>query len=643
MCLNKFLYKIFYLSIFTSLLLCPGRADAYRVSGVVAFTYNADEYRTGNQRTTSHFFTQNYIASLQNYLWDPRFLRYQAGVSYNIISSSLSENKGLSYDLNMNFFPGMMISWDLYDRKSTSKMSTNENIAGYDLTTISYGGSMKLNLSRKGGRNNNHNNNNNNNNYNNNYNNNSNNNSNNNGSRFHFRLPDIGLLYGHVESDSQGAQYPIKESRDNVGLSIAYRINAQADLNMSQTTESYKNFINGAQYDTTSTSLASKILVSPDADLDLSGSRIERTTTGFAGLFALHDTIWSSAATLNFKERDGIRHGYNYGFTKSQSDYADRTNHHAAATVSYQIHRDLSLRGGLNYAIAEYFAKARAATLTSAATPESKQNLESGGAQTGVAYRKLYTPDFLGPFAMNTDYSFNTGYTKITSSQANEEVGSGLYYENSAAIGFTSIEWKKDSLFAGYNISSRRDRSPLSNNIRHQSFRLDASTYRIPQATVRANVSYTVTESSVSGANSVFVNSKLNNSGRSLFYQISALYAVSPSLSVDAGASQGYSSNSAPTLSTLQPNMTAPVEQMAYIGAHYVNAITRNLMYRANVRDEYRSSFRVKTETRNVDMGLDYRIRQVLVNFTYRWTEMLPENGLNTYLQSYMVKLSRPF
>jgi hypothetical protein len=42
-------------------------------------------------------------------------------------------------------------------------------------------------------------------------------------------------------------------------------------------------------------------------------------------------------------------------------------------------------------------------------------------------------------------------------------------------------------------------------------------------------------------------------------------------------------------------------------------------------------------------MGLDYRIRQVLVNFTYRWTEMMPENSLTTYLQSYMVKLSRPF
>ncbi len=42
-------------------------------------------------------------------------------------------------------------------------------------------------------------------------------------------------------------------------------------------------------------------------------------------------------------------------------------------------------------------------------------------------------------------------------------------------------------------------------------------------------------------------------------------------------------------------------------------------------------------------MGLDYRIRQVLVNFTYRWNELVPEKGLNTYQQSYMVKLSRPF
>ncbi|OGW36185.1 MAG: hypothetical protein A2X58_04885 [Nitrospirae bacterium GWC2_56_14] len=296
------------------------------------------------------------------------------------------------------------------------------------------------------------------------------------------------------------------------------------------------------------------------------------------------------------------------------------------------------MRGGLNYTLAEYITRA---TTTAPAAPEEKQNLKSGGAQTGVAYRRLYKPDFLGPFAMNTDYGFNTGYTKITSTRASEDVGNGLYYENTAAIGFTSIEWKEDSLFAGYNISSRRDRSPLGNNVRQQSFRLDASTYRIPRATVRANVSYTVMESS--SAYSVFLNRMANNSGRSLFYQVSALYIVSPALNVDAGASQGRSSNAAPTLSTLQPNVTAPVEQVAYIGAHYATTITRNLMYRANVRDEYRSSFRVKTETRNIDMGLDYRIRQVLVNFTYRWTEMMPENGLNTYLQSYMVTLSRPF
>jgi hypothetical protein len=633
--LHKILYKIFYLSIFSVLLLGPGRADAYRVSGLVAFTYTADEYRTGNMQNSSHSFSQQYSVMVQNYLWDPRFLRYQAGVAYNITSGSLSESKGLNYDLNMNFFPGMMISWDLYDRQATSKVSTDENIAGYDLTTSSYGGSLNLNLSRKKGRRGN-NNNNTNNNYNNNYN--YNNNNNNNGSRFHFPLPDIRLSYGHIESDSQGTLEPVRESRDNANLSMKYRINTQVDLNIDQTTEIYKNFITGGTYDTKSTTFASKILVSPDADLDVSGNRTDRTTTGIAG-FGRHDTAWRSTVALNFKERDGIRHGYTYGFSKSQSDYADLTSHYAVATVSYQIHRDLSLRGGLNYSLAEYIVKATAATL------EEKQNLESGGAQTGVAYRKLYTPDFLGPFAMNTDYGFNTGYTKITSAQATEDVGNGLYYENTAAIGFTSIGWKKDSLFTGYNISSRRDRSPLTNNVRSQSFRLDASTFRIPQTTLRANATYTATESSASKS-SIFLNNAQNNLSigrRTLFYGVSALYLVSPSLSFDAGASQNRSSSSTPTLSTLQPNSDAPVEQLAYIGAHYAYSINRNLMYRANARDEYRSSFRVRTETRNIDMGLDYRIRQVLVNFTYRWFELLPENSLNTYQQSYMMKLSRPF
>jgi len=634
--LRRILYKIFYLSILTVLFFSPGRAEAYRVSGVVAFTYNADEYRSGNVRSSSHSFSQQYSASLQNYLWDPRFLRYQAGVAYNITSGSSSESKGLNYDLSMNFFPGMMISWDLYGRQSTSKVSTNENIAGYDLNTNSYGGSLKLNLSRRGGGRRGNNNNNNNNNSNNSYNY---NNNNNNGSRIQFRLPDIGLSYGHVESDSAGSLNPIKESRDNAGLTMTYRINAQADLNMGQTAETYKNFITGGTYETKSTTFASKILVSPDADLDLSGNRTDRTTTGLAG-FGRHDTMWGSTVALNFKERDRIRHGYTYGFSKSQSDYADRTSHNAAATVSYQLNRDLSLRGGLNYALAEYIITSP--TVTGA---EEKQNMESGGAQTGVAYRKLYTPDFLGPFAMNTDYGFNTGYTKITSAQTSTSGDSGMYYENAAGIGFTSIGWEKDSLSTGYNISSRRDRSPLTNNVRSQSFRFDVSTFRIPQTTLRANVSYTVTESSASNY-SIFLNNAQNNTSigrRTLLYQVSALYSASPSLRFDAGASQGRSSNTAPTLSNLQPNTDAPVEQLVYVGAHYVTSITRNLMYRANARDEWRSSSRVKTETRTFDMGLDYRIRQVLVNFTYRWAEILPENGLSTYQQSYMVKLSRPF
>ena len=630
--LYKILYKIFNFSILAVLLLGPGRAEAYHVSGVVAFTYTADESRTGNMKTSSRSFSQQYNVGVQNYLWDPRFLRFQAGVGYTVTTSSLSENKGLNYDLSMNFFPGMLISWDLYDRQSTSKVSTNENIAGYDLTTSSYGGSLNLNLSRRGGMRGN-----NNNNYDNN-----NNSNNNNGSRFHFPMPDITLSYGHIESDSPRTLNPINESRDNAGFSMRYRIKTRVDLNMDQTNEIYKNFITGGTYDTKTTTFASKILVSPDADLDVSGNRTDRTTAGLAG-FGLHDTTWRSTVALNFKERDGIRHGYTYGFSKLHSDNADLTSHNAMATVSYRINSDLFLRGGLNYSLAEYITSA---TGTTAATSEQKQNMESGGAQTGVAYRKLYTPDFLGPFAMNTDYGFNMGYTTITSAQTSTSGDTnGLYYENAAGVGFTSKGWIKDSLFAGYNISSRRDRSPLNNNVRSQSFKLEASTFRIPQASLRANVSYIATESSVSQY-IVFLNNAQNNSSigsRALLYGVSALYSASPSLNIDAGASQGRTSNSIPSLSTLQPNTAAQVEQLAYIGAHYVNVITRNLVYRANARDEWRLSSRIKTETRNIDMGLDCRIRQVLVNFTYRWNELMPENGFTTYQQSYMVMLSRPF
>ncbi len=413
---------------------------------------------------------------------------------------------------------------------------------------------------------------------------------------------------------------------------MKYRFTSRGDLNIGQTVETYKNFITGGTYDTKSTDFSSKILVSPGADLVVSGNRLDRTITGIPGFGA--DKRLQSKVALNFKEREGISYGYTYDFSDSQTPSDELTRHDAAATVSYLINSDLSLRGNLNYSVADYFIKAT----------EERQNLETGGAQTGVAYRKIHTPDFLGPFVMDTNYGFNTGYSKVTG-QVSEDTGGGLYYENTAGLLFTSKGWTKDRLSAGYNISSKRDRSPLSNNARRENFRFDASTFRIPQTTVQANISYSSIENSSAANYSELIYGYQKNpiaERRDLTYQVTALYLVSPSLNIDVGASKQRTSDAA-SLSTLQPTNAAMIEQLAYIGAHYVNAISRSLVYRADVRDEFRSTSGERIERRNVEMNLDYRIRQVLVNFKYRWNASMPDNGLTTYVQSYYVKLSRPF
>jgi hypothetical protein len=161
---------------------------------------------------------------------------------------------------------------------------------------------------------------------------------------------------------------------------------------------------------------------------------------------------------------------------------------------------------------------------------------------------------------------------------------------------------------------------------------------------LRANATYVFTESSSSGNFNDLLNKYQNtNYGRRVFtYQMTALYVVSSSLNVEAGASRGRTSTAQPTLSTL-PVSPEPNDRLAYIGVNYASAITRRLTYRATARNEHRVANGDKSDMRTVEMNLDYRIRQVLVNFNYRWNAWTPENGLTTQVQSYYVRLTRPF
>lgn len=622
-------YKISYLTIFFSfvILAWPVLGEAYNVSGVVEFSYRNYETKIGNSRSSQSTFTQNYQANIQNYLFDPRVLQFSAGIGYAVYNTKQNSTPGqdsstLNYNLNASFFPQSKINGTVFGNKTTATIESNANIAGYDVTTSSYGASLNLLLSgsRAGGNNNN---------INNNY---------NNGSGYRIPLPSITIFHVHTDSESESLSSPIHEKRDDTNASLAYRFNPSFDIRLDGGMQTYENEISNSSYEQKTANLASTIDVSKDGELRLNGRITDMSTDNISGYQAETKTH-SYGAILDFKERNGWKQYYRYDNNGQETTNSDYTTQRAEANVTYRVLPEVQLRGGINYSTADLFSSA------TVSAPELQANVKQADVLAGASYQKSYALNMIYPFNFSTNYDFNFGYSKVESRMAGVVEGTGMYFTNQAGLGLASSGWQKENLNMSYTIFSKKDDSPLSNDIFQQSFRFDFNTRRVTDTNIRAKADYYSVETK-SSASAIFSSlpADTREQRRSFSYDIGADYFAIPNLTLSAGAQRGETKSSFTTLSTLQPvSSVSNIQTLYYASAAFNYSFTRNLLYRLNYLEQLSSTEVVDIRSHVVNMNLDYRFRQIYVNFEYRWRQEIPDNSQTTTQQYYFVKLSRPF
>jgi hypothetical protein len=131
-----------------------------------------------------------------------------------------------------------------------------------------------------------------------------------------------------------------------------------------------------------------------------------------------------------------------------------------------------------------------------------------------------------------------------------------------------------------------------------------------------------------------------------MIFNVDAAYTATTYLAFNAGALRDHSTTSTTTLSTLTlPSSFSSLQTMYYGAAAFNYLITRNVQYRAGLREQLRIDNSSKTDNRThtLNMNLDYRIRMILVGLEYVLQEDIPSNSLRTQQQSYLAKISRPF
>ncbi|MEK6697745.1 MAG: hypothetical protein AABZ10_01755 [Nitrospirota bacterium] len=620
---NFFLPIIYVGGLLLIIFILPGSAlSQYRISGVVEFTYRNLETKTGNSVSSNPYWTQTYRANLQGDVLDPRFMTFSGGAGYSVYTYKNAGNSSIvDYNLNTSFFPGMKVSWNLFGSKSVTTFESTALIAGYDVTTTTYGATLNLRLGSRGK---------------------SNNNWSNASGNSGTLLPDITLSRIHSESESLGTVVPLRETRDDTRASLNYRFSSLADLHLDGAIEQYENQVSNSSYETKTASLLSNVRVSPGADLKLSGRVTDRQTDNVAG-YNPNETIWAYNMTLDFKEKNGMRHYYMYDFSEQKSPTFDYKQQRAMARVVQKIREDWRIQGGVDYSLSDYVREPD--TLIPGG---EKSRLETGGLLGGVAYTKKYTPAFLGPFTIDTNYDFTTGFSKLSSETGGTE-GGGAYYTNNVGLGIGSSGWKNETLSLFYNYTGRRDHSPVANDAWQHAYRFTVSTQRIPRTAIRGSVYYTTQENKSEAGNihlttQTFSNQQVtvNQQRRAWTYDLTAEHTVSTYLNLTAGASRGQTASTYYTLSTL-PSLVNTDDTFYYGTANVTYPLTRHLVYRAQVREDYRKSATEDAEGRQVNMFLDYRIRQIFVTVEYRWRQDIPQNTLRTEQQYYYVKLSRPF
>lgn len=616
---NKF-HKIIVYAIFPAVLitLLPDLAvSQYRVSGVVEFTYHGLTTQTGNAKASDYYWTQYYRTNVQGDVFDPRFLRFSGGVGYAINTyKNGPDTDALEYNINTSFFPGMKLAWDLFGSNSVQNVESDTNIAGYDMTTESYGGTLKLNLGRSGKSRNRRRNN------------------NNNGDS--FLLPDITLSRIHTETESLSSTAPLSETRDDTRASINYWFNKNFDLNLDGTAERYENLIGGSSYDTKTVDMLSTIWVAPDAELKLEGHVTDTLTENITG-YAADETTLNYRMHLDFKEKNGFRHYYRYNFDKRQDVSSEQTTHRAEARLIYDITEELELRGGLDYTLSYY-------TLAPGPLPTDLGNDQTdinGGLNAGLRYDKKYSSPLLGPFVIETAYAFGYGFTDVSDEIDPSNDGRGPFYTNEANLGLRSAGWRRDNLVISYSFSNKRDDSPVNNDMWQHSYRLVLDTRRVPRTQIRGTASYTSLDSSYEeSVKTTQTQQGLNEKRRSYLYDLTVDHRVSSYVSLTAGATRGQDTSTY-TLSSLATAVTE--DDLYYALANIFYPITRRLRYRAQLREELRMTQTTDTRNHQVLMYLDYRIRRIFVKFEYRWRQDIPENSARSAQSYYYAKLSRPF
>lgn len=597
-------------------------AAQYRVSGLVEFTYRNLETKAGNNSvSTQEYWSQNYRVNMTGDLWDPRFLKFNAGVGYTVNSYVDGPDSDIvTYNLFTNFFPGRKVSWDLFGTKSINTIEGSTSIVGYNVTTTSVGGTLNLRLGGNGG--------------------NRNNNRNNNLYRG-IRWPDISLTHIHTESVTEHPISPLNETRDETRGSLNYRLNSTLDLNIDGGIEKYHDKVKDSSYETKTANIASTLRLSPDVNLKLNGRILDRTTENFV-LYNANETNQVYTTLLEFREKQGFRHYYMYEYNDYEYSTSDFLKQRTEANFMYRLQEALQLRGRAEYTKSEYAREPN----PSIGDPGEKSSLDTAGLSAGASYRRKNVSSFIGPFNFDAGYDFAFGYSDL-SIEGDPASGSGTYYENRVNMG-VGPGWEKDTLSLNYSYDSKRDRSPMNNDLSQQSYRLSVSTKRIPRTYIRGSANYTVQDNR-SDAGTIFTTAPtfgsqvgVNQQRRSLLYEVTADYEASAYLTFMAGASKGHSASSTYTLSNLQTVVTAD-DELYYAMANFTYPLSRLLVYRAQFREEYRTNLSAETQSHLVNMYLDYRIRSIFLNLEYRWRKDIPNVGQRTMQQYFFAKLSRPF
>lgn len=609
----------------------------YYVNGIVDFTYNSIQTKVGDATSTNRIWTEHYGANFGSSVLDPRFLQLNAGINYSINHTNTAPSQDvLTYNINANFFPGRMISLSLFDTKTIVNVPTIGNIAGYDIETTTYGGTLNLFLSkaqRKGNNTNNY------------FNRNNNNNNNNNaGGRYRIPLPDIMLSTSHTEALSLNPQYPQNETRDNSTAFVFLRPLSNMDLRIEGKNEKYENELFGTSYDITTLDVASSIQLGVKSSLGLEGRRTERQYENATG--STNDQGMSYQAKLDRRENARLSHSYRYGYSYYDASGTKVTNQNSNANVQYSILPELSLNGAISYNEIDYFRPATTTTLIT--TPEQRSEVKSGSLSLGAQYSKEFRPESLDPFVVRTSYSLDSGFTDVSDSSTGV-TGDGRYYGNTAGLGLFSSGWRYEALSMEYSYNNKRDHSPLHANSSAQMYTFAASTSRIPRSNFRANAQYSVIESSVAIANlgPVITLDSRGQQSRSLSYQLTFDHAVTSWLAFIARAAQQKTQSTTNySLATISLPGNPEVTSRQYSAA--LNAtypVSRVMSLRGSAGYDHQQQKPTNTETTSFSRGagLDWRLRQIFMSADYRWREDIPENGQRIQQQSVFLRVSRPF